>query len=76
MLRQAETLKSIAAFLEVDGKLDRDIFQSDGARFVNHGTASSPEASIGRWKTDLSAEQIERCLPKFGKYLALFGYET
>jgi Sulfotransferase family len=75
VLRQAETLKSIAAFLGVDGKLDRDI-SSDGARFINHGTARSPEASIGRWKSDLSAEQIERCLPKFGKYLALFGYET
>jgi hypothetical protein len=75
VLRQPETLDSIAAFLGIDGKLNGDI-STDRARFMSHGTAPSPEASIGRWKSDLSAEQVEGCLPKFGKYLALFGYES
>lgn len=75
ILRQSETLESIASFLEVDGKLDGDI-SDDPSRFKTHGTTLAPEASIGRWKRDLPEELLEKCLPKFSNCLTQFGYES
>jgi Sulfotransferase family len=74
VLRQPDTLQSVASFLGVDDKLDSDV-SDDANRFKSHGTSQTPEASIGRWKRDLPQEQLEKCLPRFSKYLALFAYE-
>jgi hypothetical protein len=74
ILRQGDTLESIASFLEVDGKLDGDI-SDDASRFESHGTTQTPEASVGRWKRDLPEELLGKCLPKFSNYLTRFGYE-
>jgi hypothetical protein len=74
VLRQPDTLGTIASFLEVNGKLDGDI-SGDASRFESHGTTQTPEASVGRWKRDLPEELLGKCLPKFSKYLALFDYE-
>lgn len=49
VLRQPETLGSIAAFLELDGKLDGHI-SDDTNRFRGHGTAQTPKrpSAVGR----------------------------
>ncbi len=41
--------------------------------FDVHATSASPEASIGRWRRDLTAEQRERC-GAFAPFLERLGY--
>jgi hypothetical protein len=41
-----------------------------------HGTAGSPEASIGRWRTDLAPELRLAVEETFGDLLQEFGYEV
>jgi hypothetical protein len=41
-----------------------------------HITAKSPEASVGRWKSGMSAELVARFSAEIGAELAEFGYET
>ncbi|HEX3991842.1 MAG TPA: sulfotransferase domain-containing protein, partial [Acetobacteraceae bacterium] len=43
--------------------------------FATHATSSSPAASIGRWKKDLSTEQLKKC-EVFNPFLNYFEYET
>lgn len=40
-----------------------------------HATTSSPRASIGRWKTDLSPEEAETCRTLFASYIERFNYD-
>jgi len=44
------------------------------ALYAGHGTSANAEASIGRWRRDLTAEQIAAC-GVLGEALAAFGYE-
>lgn len=43
--------------------------------FATHATSSSPAASIGRWKKDLTAEQLKKC-EVVHPFLSHFGYEV
>ena len=42
--------------------------------FATHGTSATPAASIGRWRSDLTAEQCKKC-EDFNEFLEKFGYE-
>lgn len=42
--------------------------------FRGHGTSANAEVSIGRWRRDLTTEQLERCRV-FDAFLEAFGYE-
>ncbi len=44
--------------------------------FAQHATSGSPEASIGRWRTDLPASLRAQCTETWGGFLALFGYDA
>lgn len=49
----------------------------DGAArelFSSHGTSSSPQASIGRWRRDLPPEHQQQIDARLGGLLAEFGY--
>ena len=41
-----------------------------------HGSSRSPDASIGRWRQDLSSEMQDRILERFSKLLQEFEYES
>lgn len=41
--------------------------------FKGHGTARSPQASIGRWRIDLDKKQLDSC-QVFEPFLKAFGY--
>jgi hypothetical protein len=47
---------------------------SEKSAFEVHGTSASPEASIGRWKSQLPAEQQSWCTSNWERFLAEFGY--
>lgn len=46
-----------------------------GQMFASHGTSSSPQASIGRWRQDLDAAQQAAANAQLAGVLAQFGYE-
>ncbi len=70
--RDAATYARLGAFLEADVA---PMGESEGSRiFAQHATSLSPEASIGRWRTDLPAALRARCAAEWGEFLALFGY--
>jgi hypothetical protein len=48
----------------------------DAPELRGHGTAGSPEASIGRWRTDLAPELRVAVEETFGDLLQEFGYEV
>jgi len=70
---QERVLDSIGRFHDVemptrgDEARERPLFQE-------HATSRSPAASVGRWKRDLSAQQILRCDREWGEFLDAFEY--
>jgi Sulfotransferase domain len=47
---------------------------SMNALFTTHATSTTPAASIGRWKLELTSEQTKKC-EEFSSFLEHFGYE-
>lgn len=47
----------------------------DAVLFGRHATSSSPEHSIGRWKTDLSDVERSAFRERLGDFVEAFGYE-
>lgn len=70
---EAESLRGAAAFIGI-----RDFAPSNAEAeqvlFKQHGTSRSPDASIGRWKRELSAEDVQACMAEFTPFLETFGY--
>ena len=48
---------------------------AEAGLFAGHGTAGSPEASVGRWRRELPAEEIVAFAREFGDMLDAFEYE-
>jgi hypothetical protein len=46
----------------------------DEKLFGRHGTSKDPASSIGRWRTELSADEIGACERAFPRYMEAFGY--
>ncbi len=71
ILNRAQTLAMLFEFLglraiETNEQLMRTLFDV-------HATSANPEASIGRWKYDLTQDQTERCAVLM-PFLSAFGY--
>jgi hypothetical protein len=72
--RQDEVMGPIAAFLELPAS--RNGTKSDAlGMFKKHGTSSSPEDSVGRWKRDLARDEAKRFSEEFSDFFETFGYE-
>jgi hypothetical protein len=72
---ETESLQRIAAFAGIRDFAPADA-EAERALFREHGTSKSPEVSIGRWKRDLSADEVMACVSEFTPYLEMFGYEV
>ena len=73
------TLPPLLTFLGLDAAPEtvrRLIAAADAPELRGHGTAGSPEASIGRWRHDLSPELRAAVAETFGDLLQQFGYEV
>jgi hypothetical protein len=66
-----QTISKLLLFLELP-MITPDEQRMDEL-FVTHATSATPQASMGRWKQDLTAEQQERCRV-FAPFLESFGY--
>ena len=71
--QEPETLQRIAEFI---GIRDFTLLDAEQELFQEHGTSKSPIASIGRWKRELSIEDVRNCVREFGAILETFGYEV
>jgi hypothetical protein len=74
----ASTLPPLLTFLGLDAApetVSRLIGAADALELRGHGTSGSPEASIGRWRNDLSPELRVAVEAQFGDLLREFGYE-
>ena len=56
--REAEALQRVAAFAGIRDFAPADA-EAEQALFREHGTSKSPDSSIGRWKRDLSADEVK-----------------
>ena len=77
----AATLPPLLSFLGLDATPEtvRHLIAAaapDAPELRGHGTAGSPEASIGRWRTDLAPELLAAVEETFGDLLQEFGYEA
>ena len=72
--QSAETMAAIYHFLGLPGQNDLQHVADDVALFSRHATSPTPGGSIGRWKTDMSSDDIATCQREFGGFLNRFGY--
>ena len=69
----AATYGRLGSFLQADvAPVRKDAGEK---MFAQHATSGSPEASIGRWRTDLPESLRAQCGEAWGGFLSLFGYE-
>ena len=71
--RPTETWRGIYEFIGV-APVTSAAGNDTGDLFRMHGTSGDPEASIGRWRQDLPAEEIEKCQGVFPAFMQRFGY--
>ena len=59
-----------------DLEMDRASFEAAVQRntFANRSTSSSPVASVGRWREDLTAEQVAQVEAHCAPMMERFGY--
>jgi hypothetical protein len=79
ILRPAETLQSVLSYLELDaggGTIDAMLaaLRERDEQTEWHRTTRDQEASIGRWREDLSPELRRACEAALGPVLEEFGY--
>lgn len=72
---QAATMARLCRFLQLD-ELAGSRPEEEASLFKMHGTSAGPSASIGRWRNELTPEEIALCNDKCGEYLSHFGYEV
>jgi hypothetical protein len=70
---EGTTLARIAAHLELERSFEPTELANDKL-FARHATSASVEASIGRWRRELSPQQQRLCADIFGDFLRQFGY--
>ncbi len=73
--QEAETLARCAAFIGMSDFAAANA-EAEQALFKEHGTSKSPAKSIGRWRRELAAEDVQTCGREFAAYLEMYDYEV
>lgn len=66
--------KALSEFSEFVGCADFRRLDSGRTTFARHATSKGPNESIGRWRTELTADELSICEKKFGWLIDAFGY--
>jgi hypothetical protein len=69
----AGSLATLAGFLGLPAPGGADA-AAERAMFGDHGTSASPADSVGRWRTELTAEEIDQCDRAWSGTLEALGY--
>lgn len=74
---EESAVAGLLEFLELDRHPAVDAFLQGASekRFASHGTSRDPAASIGRWRTELAAEEQATAHELQGELLAELGYD-
>jgi hypothetical protein len=80
MLRYEDLVRGDpACFAAIGDFLGTAIAPDPGAQghavFQKHATSATPEASVGRWRTDLPDALKARCAKEWGELFKTFGYD-
>jgi hypothetical protein len=70
-----DTLLAITNFLGLPEFSSEFDHEQEARVFAQHGTSASPAETIGRWRQEMSAEQIEIANRELAPFLTNFGYE-
>jgi hypothetical protein len=80
VLDQERTVAGILEYLGIDStsrtvaalraRIDEEL-----PELADHATSDGPEASVGRWRRDLSPDLVEHCDRALAPALAAFGYD-
>jgi hypothetical protein len=74
VFNNGDTLSKISEFLEL-GHPPKPDAASDADLFMKHGTSKDAASSVGRWKEELSTEEIGSFAAQFAGFFEAFGYE-
>jgi hypothetical protein len=69
----AASQASLAGFLGLPARGGADM-DAERMMFGDHATSASPADSVGRWRTELTDEEIDQCDRAWSASLAAFGY--
>ena len=75
VLKPHDAMRDVCAFLGIE-YLPSLLGSGEGRVFQAHGTSVSPEQSIGRWRRELSAENIAIANRAFAPFLRRYGYDA
>ena len=75
VLSNAAELRRLSDFLGFDIYADDTSLEQE-SRFVEHATSGSPAASVGRWREQMSTEEIKAFEESATEFFRLFGYES
>ena len=67
------TLARLACYLGI-GPLHLPNDTQENSVFRVHGTSASPQASVGRWRSELTSDQKDLCMTNWSEFLISFGY--
>ncbi|MDR3531437.1 MAG: sulfotransferase [Rhodopila sp.] len=74
VLRTERALAEVSGFLELDSPLAPDR-EADEILFKKHGTSADVSSSVGRWKDELKAKEIQVFESEFAEFFTAFEYE-
>ena len=72
---EAESLHRVATFAGICDFAPPNA-EAEQALFAQHSTSKSPADSIGRWKRELTVEDVRASTAAFAPFLEMFGYEV
>jgi hypothetical protein len=71
--KPVETWNDTYRFIGIEPRA-LDISEETSTLFGKHGTSGSPDQSIGRWRQDLTPDEIRQCNFTFQSFMRQFGY--
>ena len=74
VLQPANSRRAIYEFIGADYISENDAVETQELH-RKHATTKNPTASVGRWRQDLSADDVASCVRLCGWYMERFGYE-
>ncbi len=75
VMEPTRTMADVFAFIGLYPSHAPEYGDQKGESFDIHATSKSPEASVGRWRKELSASEVSQCQDASRPYLLAFHYE-
>ena len=75
LTRPDDTMRAVCGFLGIAAAASAPEHEAERSIFEAHGTSASPEATVGRWRRELSTEEAAIANREFAPFLLAYGYE-